>query len=113
MFQDDSIQFKKNTKYKITIEEIKEVPQEIIISKPFDTFEPIEIKHIEFCSNDVYIEYVDNDSETISYSKAKQILKNSTQKSIPYSLIDSEKSCNFINALPGFSQSNNCLVRKG
>ena len=45
--------------------------------------------------------------------KAKQILKNSTQKSIPYSLIDSEKSCNFINALPGFSQSNNCLVRKG
>jgi ParB family transcriptional regulator, chromosome partitioning protein len=109
----DNIKFKENTKYKITIEEIKEVPKENTISKPFDTFEPIGIKHIEFCSDDVYIEYVDNDSETISYSKAKQILKHSTQKSIPYSLVDSEKSCNFINALSGFSQSNNCLVRKG
>ena len=62
--------------------------------------EPKEIKLLELNENDVYVEYMDNESEHISYNKAKSLIKNSKKEYIKYENCGSEKACNFLNTLP-------------
>lgn len=72
-----------------------------------------DIKLIEVLSDSVYIEYTDFDSIELSFSKAKEMIKKSAQKSIPYVLSSSnDKSCDFINKMPNRNQNNGNLVLK-
>ncbi|MDN5061337.1 ParB/RepB/Spo0J family partition protein [Aliarcobacter butzleri] len=71
------------------------------------------IKIIEVCESGIYIEYDNSDSETISYSKAKELIKKSTQKSIPYTISSkTEKAYDFINKMPNRTQKNSNLILK-
>lgn len=71
------------------------------------------IKIIEVCESGIYIEYDNSDSETISYSKAKELIKKSTQKSIPYTISSkTEKAYDFINKMPNRTQENSNLILK-
>lgn len=71
------------------------------------------IKIIEVCESSIYVEYIDSNVETISYSKAKELIKNSTQKAIPYTISsNSDKAYDFINKMPNRTQQNNTLVLK-
>ncbi|MFA6137431.1 MAG: ParB/RepB/Spo0J family partition protein [Sulfurimonas sp.] len=84
-----------------------------VILKKIDTpkEELREIKLIEVLSDSVYIEYTDFDSMELSFSKAKEMIKKSTQKSIPYVISKSnDKSCDFINKMPNRTQNNGNLV---
>lgn len=86
-----------------------------VILKKIDTprEELKEIKLIEVLSDSVYIEYTDFDSIELSFSKAKEMIKKSSQKSIPYVLSSSnDKSCEFINKMPNRTQKNGSLVLK-
>ncbi len=86
-----------------------------VILKKIDTpkEELKEIKLIEVLSDSVYIEYTDFDSIELSFSKAKEMIKKSSQKSIPYVLSSSnDKSCDFINKMPNRTQKNGSLVLK-
>ena len=58
------------------------------------------IKCLEILADQVYIEFTDNDSDYISYHKAKQIIKESNQVQIPYSLADSQRAIDFIHSIP-------------
>ncbi|MFA7501173.1 MAG: ParB/RepB/Spo0J family partition protein [Sulfurimonas sp.] len=87
--------------YKITIEEM-------LLREELK-----EIKLIEVLSDSVYIEYTDFDSMELSFSKAKEMIKKSAQKSIPYIFSSSNnKSCDFINKMPNRTQNNGSLVLK-
>ena len=115
--EDHSIQFKPNTKYKITIEEIQDKTDDIssIESIPtnLDDYLDKEIKHIEVCESSIYIEFTDFTSETLSYSKAKEFIKNSKQEKIPYQIYSStQKSCDFVNNMPNRTLQFNNFVLK-
>jgi len=53
---------------------------------------------IEFNASDVYVQYEDMDSESISYSKAKGIFKDLTYP-IRYSVCGTQKSLDFVNSI--------------
>lgn len=98
-----------NIKYKIFISEKslkdEEVRSELLIEK--------EIKLIEVFESDVYIEYIDFDSDTFSHNKARNLIKSSSTKAINYTIHGgSEKACNFINKMPHRSQMNGQLILK-
>lgn len=61
---------------------------------------PNEIKYIEVLSDKVYVEFVNNDSEYMTRKKAKELIRNSNVKRIPYVCCDSEKALDFINSIP-------------
>ncbi|AXX89311.1 hypothetical protein CKA55_07350 [Arcobacter suis] len=91
---------KENLELRKEIEELKQnkpTPKE---KAPLKDDEPKEIKLLELNENDVYIEYMDNESEHISYNKAKTLIKNSKKEYIKYENTGSEKACNFLNTLP-------------
>lgn len=72
------------------------------------------IKIIEVCESNIYVEYDNFDAETISYSKAKELIKKSTQRSIPYTIsAKTEKAYDFINKMPNRTQENSNLILKG
>ncbi|OCL85707.1 Chromosome-partitioning protein Spo0J [Aliarcobacter thereius] len=72
------------------------------------------IKIIEVCESSIYVEYDNSDSETISYSKAKELIKKTTQRSIPYTIsAKTEKAYDFINKMPNRTQENSNLILKG
>jgi ParB family chromosome partitioning protein len=113
----DNIKFKPNTKYKITIEEIEDKTDDITpiesIPTNLDDYLDKEIKLIEVCESSIYIEFTDFTCETLSYSKAKEFIKNSKQEKIPYLICSStQKSCDFINNMPNRTQQFNNLVLK-
>lgn len=54
--------------------------------------------YIEFNAEDVYVEYENKDSEHVSYTRAKTLLK-STETTIRYSEPSSQRGCDFINSL--------------
>lgn len=95
---------KENLELKKEIEELKELadlPSLLTKSEvPKKDDEPKEIKLLELNENDVYVEYMDNESEHISYNKAKSLIKNSKKEYIKYENCGSEKACNFLNTLP-------------
>jgi ParB/RepB/Spo0J family partition protein len=118
-----------NKEYKVTIEDTRDNIKKITTKKvtPKDNIiihenqteikdfieEPKEIKHMEIFNDNIYIEFTDNDCETLSHNKAKQIIKNSTQKVIPYKIHgQTEKSCNFVNNMPHRIQVNGELILK-
>ncbi|MDD4969814.1 MAG: hypothetical protein PHT07_10345 [Paludibacter sp.] len=53
---------------------------------------------IEFNASDVYVQYEDMDSESVSYSKAKRIFKDLTYP-IRYSVCGTQKSLDFVNSI--------------
>lgn len=115
--EEQSIQFKPNTKYKITIEEIQDKTDEITSIEPvptnLDDYLDKQIKHIEVCESSIYIEFTDFTCETLSYSKAKEFIKNSKQQEIPYQICSSkEKAFDFINNMPNRTQQFNNLILK-
>jgi hypothetical protein len=58
-----------------------------------------EIKYIEICKNDVYVEYADGDNNYLSFTKIKKDIYASNQNQFKYSCIDNEKSVKFLNTL--------------
>jgi ParB family transcriptional regulator, chromosome partitioning protein len=98
----DIIKHCDNTNYQVIIKEIN-IPKE----------ELKEIKLIEVYKDNVYIEFTDFDSDTLSFSKAKELIKKSTQKSIPFTIFgNNDKSCDFINKMPYRTQQNGNLILK-
>lgn len=97
----------ENEELKVKIKELEKEIEELKENKPTPKEKaPIkddelkEIKLLELNENDVYIEYMDNESEHISYNKAKTLIKNSKKEYIKYENTGSEKACNFLNTLP-------------
>lgn len=82
------------------IEELKKSSNISQVQEPIEDNEPITIKFLELNDNDVTIEYSNNHHEYISYSKAKKIIKESTQEYIKYVNNGSENACKFIDSLP-------------
>ncbi len=98
------IKHSNNRNYKITIEELTEEKTPIQENK---------IKLIEICSDSVYFEYIDFDSYTLSFNKAKNLIKESNQIAIPYTISGTtEKAYDFINNISRRSQINGELVLK-
>lgn len=62
---------------------------------------------------DIYIEYLDNTFEYISFTKAKKIISKELPLAMSYSCSDSEKSNNFLNSLLNrYKIMNNSLILK-
>ena len=59
-----------------------------------------DIKYVEVLGDKVYVEFTDSDSAYVSFSKAKNIIKDSKTKQIPYTCCDSQKAIDFINTIP-------------
>lgn len=70
-----------------------------------------DIRHIEI-SDSIYIEYTDMDCDTVSYSKAKQIIKELQTTEFTYVSNGSEKAHNFINSIPKYGSDHNKIVLK-
>lgn len=64
------------------------------------TYPKEHIKHIEVYADNVLIEYTNLDKETTSFTNAKNIIKNCTQKTIQYSYTYTERAIKFINSIP-------------
>lgn len=58
------------------------------------------IKIINVDNDNVLIEYTDLSSEKVSFSKAKNIIKDCIQQSIIYTYTNTKKSIDFINKIP-------------
>ncbi len=56
------------------------------------------LKILELNASDVYVEYTDRSSEYISFTKAKKLLDNITDKVI-YSEPVTQRGCDFINSI--------------
>ena len=59
-----------------------------------------EVQYVEILADKVYIEYTNNDSGYISFSKARNILKESPKESIRYDCSDNQRALDFINSIP-------------
>lgn len=70
-----------------------------------------EIRHIEI-SDSIYIEYTDMDCDTVSYSKAKQIIKELQTPEFTYVSNGAEKVHNFLNSIPRYGSDHNKIVLK-
>lgn len=57
------------------------------------------IKFIDIMEKDIYIEYLDNTFEYISFTKAKKLILIELPKTINYNCADKEQSSDFLNAL--------------
>lgn len=99
---------KKNSKsfksFKDQDEEKKQIKEET-------SFEEKNIKHMEI-SESVYIEYTDNDSDTVSYTKAKQVIKELQTLEFTYVCTGTEKSHNFLNSIPKYGTDGNKISLK-
>ena len=54
---------------------------------------------IDILKNDVYIEFVNRESQYISFTKAKRVIFGTATPMFAYSCCDSEKSVAFLNSL--------------
>ncbi len=70
-----------------------------------------DIRHIEI-SDSIYIEYTDMDCDTVSYSKAKQIIKELQTTEFTYVSNGAEKAHNFLNSIPKYGTNHNKIVLK-
>ena len=74
----------------------------------YDTSAKDNISYIDVLSNNkVYIEYEDNDSINVSYSKAKELISNNFNHLIRYNCAEDEAAMNFINDIPNRRQWHN------
>jgi len=61
-----------------------------------------ELVLIEIIADSVYVQFSDNDSDYVSFTKAKELIKNSSNPSIEFfsAGANSERAMNFINNVP-------------
>lgn len=69
--------------------------------------------YIELNAEDVYVEYENKDSEHVSYTRAKTLLK-SAETTIRYSEPSSQRGCDFLNSLSRktYSVQDNMIIPK-
>lgn len=74
----------------------------------------IKIKYFEALGDSVYVEYENYDSEHISFSRAKRLLRANGADKIKYACTDNQKSVDFVNSLSFYARagSDNILIRK-
>lgn len=60
----------------------------------------IEIKCLDILKDKVYIEYVNNDSDYISFTIAKERIKRTKQELISYTCVDATRAVDFVNNIP-------------
>jgi len=84
--------------------EFKNLFDELLDKFKMPSAKQSDIKYIDILENEVYIEYLDNESINISFSKAKELLGEYTSTMIRYSCADNEKSTEFLNSIPNKTQ---------